>query len=87
MAAQTRAATRAAKAPKGTSRQGDEKSIKVSFYLSPEIITRVGVAASLRRKDRSTIVEQALAEQLKGLVFYDLKAKSYDQVTEEGSAA
>lgn len=88
VARRTRTA-KATKATKATSRQGDAETKKVSFYLSPEVITRVGVAASIRGKDRSEIVEQALAEALKGLVFYDLRAKSYDQATaatEEGSA-
>lgn len=68
---------RAAKAPKGTSRQGDAKPKKVSFYLSPEAIRRLGVTAAMESTDKSRVVEQLIADHLKRWVVSD-RARSAD---------
>lgn len=82
-------ATDSKKRGRKTRSSGDSKGQKVYFYLSPDAIKRVGVAASMKLTDKSSIVEMALQKQLGGLVFYDARAKSSDPAavaTEEGSA-
>lgn len=54
-----------ARSPRATSRrkpQADEKPRKVSFYLSPAAIRRLGVAASMEDTDKSKILEQVIRD-------------------------
>ena len=68
---------RAARAPKGTSRPDAPKPKKVSFYLSPEAIRRLGVTAAMESTDKSRVVEQLIADHLKRWVVSD-RARSAD---------
>lgn len=76
--------TRAPKATRLTSRQGDQKPKKVSFYLSPEAIRRLGIHATMLDTDKSRVVEQLIAEGCRRWVVSD-RAKTADQATQEVS--
>jgi hypothetical protein len=57
--------TRRAKATRATSRrapQDDNATRKVSFYLSPEAIRRLGVVASMEDSDKSKVLERVIRE-------------------------
>lgn len=62
------------------------KSRKVSFYLSPESIRRLGVAATMTDSDKSRILEAIIASapELKRWVVSD-RAKSSDGAMSEVS--
>ncbi len=62
---------------KGPSRQGPDKQ-KVAVYLSPENARRLGVASVMEGRSQSAIVDDLLAEALRGWVVSD-RAKSADQ--------
>jgi hypothetical protein len=50
---------------RATSRQGSHvatKSKKVSFYLSPEAIRRLGIAATMTDSDKSRVLEAIIAD-------------------------
>jgi hypothetical protein len=72
---------RATKAPKGTSRPSAGRPKKVSFYLSPEALKRIGIHATMMDTDRSAVVEQLVNEHLRRWVVSD-RARSADQGTE-----
>jgi hypothetical protein len=74
-----------------TSRPGSHaaaKARKVSFYLSPEAVRRLAVAAAMSDSDRSRILEMIIAESptLRRWVVSD-RAKSADPATGEVSAS
>lgn len=55
---------RRARSPRATSRQADRadsKPRKVSFYLPPELVRRLGVMASMMDSDKSKVLGQVLA--------------------------
>ena len=51
----------AAKPPKSQ----DAKKVKVTYYLSPEAIRRIGIAATMEGEDKSAIVERLVHEHLR----------------------
>jgi muconolactone delta-isomerase len=80
-------AARRAKSTRATSRRADQgasKPRKVSFYLSPEAIRRLGVAASMLDTDKSKVLEQVLATSptLKRFVVSD-RSRGGDHVGED----
>lgn len=82
--------TRKPKATQATSRPktlADEKPRKVSFYLSPESIRRLGVVASMEDSDKSRVLEQVIRTSplLKRWVVSD-RAKTADPGTDEVSS-
>jgi hypothetical protein len=88
------AVTRSAKASKATSRrssQVSEKPRKVSFYLSPEAIRRLGVAASMLDTDKSKVLETVLQSSpvLKRFVVSDRSKADADapSIGESGASA
>jgi hypothetical protein len=79
------------RSPKATSRQGSQvasKTRKVSFYLSPEAIRRLGVAATMTDSDKSQVLEAIItsAPEIKRWVVSD-RAKSSDGAMSEVSSA
>ena len=84
--------TRSAKGSKATSRrasQVDSKPRKVSFYLSPEAIRKLGVAASMLDTDKSKVLETVLQSSpvLKRFVVSDRSKAEVDapSIDETGS--
>lgn len=74
---------------RATSRQGSNvatRSRKVSFYLSPEAIRRLGVAATMTDSDKSRVLEAIIAgaPELKRWVVSD-RAKSSEPAMSEVS--
>jgi hypothetical protein len=80
-------APRRARSPRATSRQVAGKPRKVSFYLSPEAIRRLGIAATMGDMDKSKVLETIIAEapSLRRWVVGD-RAKSADQAMPSTSA-
>jgi hypothetical protein len=81
------------RATKATSRQGSSvasKSRKVSFYLSPEAIRRLGIAAVQTDSDKSKVLEAIIAksEDIRRWVVQDrpVGAKPSDSAMSDTSA-
>lgn len=83
-------AAKRTRSPRATSRQGSaaaSKPKKVSFYLSPEAIRRLGIAATMGDTDKSKILEMVISESpsLRRYVVSD-RAKVADQAMVEVSS-
>jgi hypothetical protein len=57
--------TKTPRATRPASRQGDTKPKKVSFYLSPESLKRLGIHATMEGKSQSALVEELVQGYLR----------------------
>ena len=85
-------AARRAKSAGSTSRRRDQvdvKPLKVSFYLTPDAIRRLGVVASMLDTDKSKVLEQVLATSptLKRFVVSDRSRSEADAADDRAADA